>query len=443
MMGSLIGRLMAKGGKWSFVQGDLAEVTEEFKNPARGWYQIYTFEIEKEPDFEELKWCLNTQDALALVLIDIGSYRRKDLDEAGLERIRVILRFFESYGYDCIVRVVYDHEGKALVREPAEFTQVKTHLKQVSGVIRQCASSVFIFQGMLLGNWGEMHGSRFLDDIRMSQLAEVLRREKDPQTFLAVRRPVYWRRLHKGQKPGALDCSDGMGLFDDGIFGSASHMGTFDEEERKDQEWDKPWCREQELDFENKLCRQAPNGGETVYSSGFIRTLTPKKVIEELGRMQITYLNRAHDTKMLDTWKEWKYPGSGVWAGKSVFDYAGAHLGYRFLARNVRVARVNRGSGQYRVEVEIGNTGFGGFYQDGEIYLEYMDRYGEKSAVVAESRMRGWRSGEVRRLSCMVETGGGEIYLAAKRKHDGARIVFANPSDKEGRTLLGHLKTEH
>ncbi len=219
MMGSLIGRLMEKGGKWSFVQGDLAEVTEEFKNPARGWYQIYTFEIEKEPDFEELKWCLNTQDALALVLIDIGSYRRKDLDEAGLERIRGILRFFESYGYDCIVRVVYDHEGKALVREPAEFTQVKTHLKQVSGVIRQCASSVFIFQGMLLGNWGEMHGSRFLDDIRMSQLAEVLRREKDPQTFLAVRRPVYWRRLHKGQKPGALDCSDGMGLFDDGIFG--------------------------------------------------------------------------------------------------------------------------------------------------------------------------------------------------------------------------------
>ena len=56
MMGSLIGRLMEKGGKWSFVQGDLAEVTEEFKNPARGWYQIYTFEIEKEPDFEELKW---------------------------------------------------------------------------------------------------------------------------------------------------------------------------------------------------------------------------------------------------------------------------------------------------------------------------------------------------------------------------------------------------
>ncbi len=43
----------------------------------------------------------------------------------------------------------------------------------------------------------------------------------------------------------------------------------------------------------------------------------------------------------------------------------------------------------------------------------------------------------------MVETGGGEIYLAAKRKHDEARIVFANPSDKEGRTLLGHLKTEH
>ncbi len=37
MMGSLIGRLMEKGGKWSFVQGDLAEVTEEFKNRRMHW----------------------------------------------------------------------------------------------------------------------------------------------------------------------------------------------------------------------------------------------------------------------------------------------------------------------------------------------------------------------------------------------------------------------
>ena len=51
MRGSLIGRLMEKGGKWSFVQGDLAEVTEEFKNNARVWYQIYNFDIDNEQDF--------------------------------------------------------------------------------------------------------------------------------------------------------------------------------------------------------------------------------------------------------------------------------------------------------------------------------------------------------------------------------------------------------
>ena len=159
--------------------------------------------------------------------------------------------------------------------------------------------------------------------------------------------------------------------------------------------------------------------------------------------MQITYLNKAHDTRLLDIWKKWRYQGQGVWNGKSVYDYVGAHLGYRFLIRNVDVSRVKGESEKYRVTVEIENTGFAGFYQEAEIYLEYTDRYGMQSSVVLDSQVKGFRGGEVRRLSCVAKDCDGGMFLVARRKQDGAKIRFANRSDEEGRAVLGHLNPKN
>lgn len=418
------------------------ETTEAFTNPARGWYQIYTFAADREPDFQELKWCLNREDTLAFVLIDIGCFRAKDLDGQVLGRICRILSFFAESRYDCIIRVVYDREGKALVHEPVDFRMVQAHLRQICSVIKLCAPFVFVFQGMLLGNWGEMHGSRFLDTHRMTALTEILRMHKGEQTFLAVRRPVYWRRLHEGQKQGALSCADGMGLFDDGMFGSESHLGTFAEGGPEETGWGEPWRRDQELAFEQELCRQAPNGGETVYHTGYIKQLTPQKVIEDLRRMQITYLNRIHDARVLELWKQWKCPGSGVWAGKNLFDYIGAHLGYRFLIQKVDVRRDGTENGAYGIEVEIENTGFAPCYQEGEIGLEYVDRNGKWGVKVLENQMKGWRSQEVRKLSCTIEAGAVRLLLSARRKRDGALIRFGNVSGPDGKVLLGDIRQD-
>ena len=54
-----------------FSPAELPETTEALRNPARGWYQIHTFPVDREPDLEELGWCLEPQDALALVLTDL------------------------------------------------------------------------------------------------------------------------------------------------------------------------------------------------------------------------------------------------------------------------------------------------------------------------------------------------------------------------------------
>lgn len=432
-------RWFCRAGSSSFRKADLTETTEELSNPARGWYQIHTFQIEEEPDLEEQRWSLHPLDTLVLVLIDIGSCRDRDLDTQALGRIHRILNFFAERRYDCIVRAVYDHEGKAAEREPFFFSQVLRHLQQIMDVVRVYASSVFVFQGMLVGNWGEMHTSRYLSEEHMRRMAEILRSCRGEDTWLAVRRPDQWRVLHEEQAGKEPVCSDGMGLFDDGIFGSDTHLGTFGIQSQKYVSWDCSWCREEELEFENRLCRQAPNGGEAVYGEDR-QGPSQKKVLEVLKKMQITYLNRAHDTRILDLWKQQRYSGRGVWSGKSLFDYIGAHLGYRFLIRNVQVTDCQEDGGGYMVETEIENTGFAGFYQEGRIELEYTDRTGRRRLSLLDCRLKGWAGGEKRKLACTVDAGDGALLLTARRNRDDACIHFANPSDQEGKAVLGYLR---
>lgn len=421
-----------------FRPAALAESTAELSNPARGWYQIHTFWAEQEPDFEELRWCLHPKDTLAFLLIDIGNFRDRDLDSEVLGRICRILAFFSERSYDCIVRIVYDHEGKALMREPSFFPQVKSHLEQVGKILEDFADSVFVFQGMLVGNWGEMHSSRFLSGEQLRQMAEILLRCKGEQTYLAVRRPAYWRMLHEEPK-GKRPCrAEDMGIFDDGILGSESHLGTFGTQSRKCTAWGEPWKREDELSFETEIGRLAPNGGEAVYSRDYMWELTPQKVLDVLGQMQVTYLNRAHDRNMLKVWEEWPYPGTGVWEGKSLYDYVGAHLGYRFLVREVRAAWKRKGQA-CAVEIEIENTGFAGCYQEAEICLEYTDTSGTDVSEVLEKGMKGWESKERRRYVRTMEAGAGGLFLSARRKKDGAVIRFGNVCDEKGRVFLGDL----
>ena len=304
-------------GKWgggpAFERADLRETAEPLSNPFRGWYQIHAFSVDREPDLTQRRWCLSPEDTLALVQLDIGGYQNRDLDEQALDRIDTILAFFAERGYGCVVRAVYDRQGRAPEREPSFFSQVLTHLEQIAEAVAR-HPCVFVFQGMLVGNWGEMHGSRFLAPERMRQLADVLRARLSGKAWLAVRRPAQWRQLHEDQAGGAPRCCDGMGLFDDVIFGSASHLGTFGAE--PSTAWDSPWLPEEELSFEDVLCSQAPHGGEAVYGE----ELTPERTAAVLRRMHVTYLNRDHDPRLLELWRRQICPAGGVWGGKSLFD---------------------------------------------------------------------------------------------------------------------------
>ena len=422
---------------WNFKAEDLTERPEDVSNPCRGWYQIYRFAADQEPDFGELEWCLDRKETLALVFLDIGGYRDRKLDRDALGRMERILDFFGRNGYDVILRVAYDHEGKALEREPFFWDQVREHMEQVGELLRDHGEHVFIYQGLLIGNWGEMHTTRFQDERKRKELWTILRENMPGAAYGAVRRPVYWRQLH-GESQGRKSGTPDMGLFDDAIFASASHMGTFGTLSRANG-WGEAWNREEELAFEEELCRSVPNGGEAVYGEEYQEQLTPELVETVLRRMHVTYLNRVYDPEILEIWKQWRHTGQDVWNGRSLYDYIGAHLGYRLVIREVQL-KAERGGRSGRLEITVENTGFASLYREAEFRLETSD--GENLILKQEGKdlRREWYSGESRVLSCSVPLTQKQMFVRGSRRPDGAGIRFANHSDNSGRTKIGELE---
>ncbi|MDE7269273.1 MAG: DUF4832 domain-containing protein [Acetatifactor sp.] len=431
--------------RWVLQAADLTEQTKSLPNPARGWYQIYTFQAEEEPDLHELAYCLDVNQTLALVFFDIGFYRDMDLDSDCLRRMRAVLHFFADNRKDIILRVAYDHQGRALELEPFTFERVLRHMEQIGEVLAEFPHEILVWQGLLVGNWGEMHTSRFLSREKLGQLLEILYHGKSPHTFAAVRRPVYYRML-QGDKVG------GMGLFDDGMFGSGSNLGTFGTYTREAAGWGEAWSREEELAFEEEMCRRVPNGGEAVYGEDYTEGLSGERMVSDLRRMHIAYLNSRHDIRILDMWKKCPFQGQGPWAGRSLYDYIGAHMGYRFRVREVQMSPA-RGArrGMYRVELVIENCGFGNLCQEAELYLEWTDETGRLQRQRLECDLRELDGGSVQpadgrqsiecrqSMDCLVQGCECTLYLAARRKWDGAPIRFANVSDEAGRTILGSL----
>ena len=88
------------------------------------------------------------------------------------------------------------------------------------------------------------------------------------------------------------------------------------------------------------------------------------------------------------------------------------------------------------VEITIENTGFGAFYQDGELILE-MENYLGEISWISIGQIKGWKSGETRTYSGQIKKEKGKLFLWANRCGDNRLIRFANETDQNGRVLLG------
>ena len=219
--------MLTRKPKWKFQKELLRESGKALQNPGRGWYRIFPFSIDREPDFEELFWCLDPEDTLALVLLDIGCCRERNLTGEELERVSRIFRFFIGQKKKMILRVVYDREGKGPEREPAFFSLVQEHMKQIGSLVRTISDEILVFQGLFVGSWGELHSSRYLGEQKIRGLWETLRDALGDSCWIAMRTPAQLRLLGGEETLGGAK----LALYNDGMFGSDTHLGTFGQPE--------------------------------------------------------------------------------------------------------------------------------------------------------------------------------------------------------------------
>lgn len=246
-----------------------------------------------------------------------------------------------------------------------------------------------------------------------------------PKITRSVRKPVHWRMIC-AQESGIF--AEKLGLYNDGMFGSETDLGTFAAPgEEREYAWDEVWQPEREQALIARCAKYAPHGGEVI--SGFHQTA--EDIVLRLRTEGITYLNRDHDKKELERWKKMDCGGDGVWKGHSLYDYVGAHLGYRFVLRRGRLQKRFQRS---IVTVEIENTGFAVPYQ--KIFLLLENISSTKRQCTVRQLLPYPEPGKKQKckIVCDKDISSGDWKLVMQDA-EGNPVLFANEGAEEGISL--------
>lgn len=335
-------RFITKNRKPGFVSGLAGESETQIANPGRGWYRIYTYSLGDGPNCD-LPPVLTPGETLALVMLDIGTYREERIPDAELDKAERIFAAFAKAGVEIILRIVYDSQGKGMEREPSFFSLVLTHIEQFAPILMRHADDIFLMQGVFVGSWGEMHSSKFLTPDYLRRLYDAICRATQGKIRLAFRRPAQLRCCVG--RENVETC--GIGIFDDACLGDETDLGTFGIESEQSGDWEMPWGAENEFAFLQKLSKQTPIGGEVIAGQSFSDA---KEMDMQLRKRALTYLNCIHDGERIA-----QFQSIALKDGESLYDAIGKKLGYRLVARKVRVGI--RGS-KCLVGLTIENVGY-------------------------------------------------------------------------------------
>ena len=175
-----------------------AESSRRLSNPDRGFYYIYGYRITDEPvDYAtDLRDRTKEDDGtrLGMMQINLREYRTGAISEEGLSNVRQLFAAMADSDKKWIVRFLYDWNGENEQYEPENLDIILQHMEQVGDVLREYHSCIYTLQGLFIGNWGEMNGTKYTDSDSMRELAARLADVSDASTFLSVRTPAQWRK---------------------------------------------------------------------------------------------------------------------------------------------------------------------------------------------------------------------------------------------------------
>lgn len=419
------------------IREEFTETSARIDNPDRGLYSIYGFMItDAEEDYKALIDEMIPDEGptnLSMVQINLANYADRELSPEGLRNIGNLFLALREKKNNLIVRFTYDWDGKAAVTEPKSIEIITGHMDQLSGLLRANQDKIFVVQGLFTGNWGEMNNTRYGSTEDLWKLTAALMEATGESTFLSVRTCVQWRRITGFHEPELLMPGQvvRMGLYNDGIMGTATDCGGYHSGTAHDSDPNLAWSREKELEFQDHLCRYVPNGGEVILSNPLNDF---RSAVSTLSKMHVSYLNYDYDREVLDKWASVTVR-DGVYQGLDGLSYIERHLGYRILIQDAKVAY--HGPRQRLIlDLELKNVGFAPVYAEKDIILQIRNADGEPVySHRFEQDLRTLYGGsnagdlmELHREISLADWPEGEYtaYLSVRDKESGEMMILAN-----------------
>lgn len=407
------------------------ETTAKLRCPERGFYTILRFTAEEAPVLPK-DFAPHPDDTLILLEINLVNYAGGALSAPALDGIDRLFGLLRRCGCGLIVRFLYDWCGKNLLTEPRSIDIILGHIRQLGPVLSENADVIYLLQGLFIGNWGEMHSSRYIRGDHLKRLYAALSQASGNRIRTAVRTPALWHAV-TGMSLSSDVKQDEMlpGLFNDGMLGNDSEYGTYS---------DDPAEREQELALQQRLSRFVPYGGEAV---GTAAQSDAERAVIALASSRVSYLNRMYDENTLAKWKNAVVRDKGIWNGSRYFDYIEAHLGYRFVLRDVKL-RLAALSGSLNAKILIENIGFAPIYHNTAAELVFVRDNRETVFPMTGNADRliqttGTRCLTVKLTSLQQRLGSGtyEIFFRLKSLKYNAAIPTANRGNSASGCLIG------
>lgn len=439
--------LITRGhGNVIVADNDFTESARALQNPYRGFYHMHGFIIsDAETDFRAdiaNRYCRDEDTALTMVEINLQRYREGDISQAGLDNIERLMETLKKVDKQLILRFLYDWDGQNDQVEPESLEIILRHMEQVGPLVQEYRDSVFLLQGLFIGNWGEMNGTKYLAADDLQALAGRLAEVTDESTFLAVRMPAQWRIITQLASAETVVRGDGslasrLGLFNDGMLGSWSDYGTYGNQSYATHGAFTYWNREEELVFQDELCRLVPIGGEVIVDNEYNDF---ENAIQDMASMHVTYVNRDYDTNVFNKWASSVFRGGGVFNGMDGLSYIERHLGYRLLIRDVNLGYDFK-EDSLSVDVTLQNVGFAPVYREVEVHVLLYDQ--EKNRLYSyeiEEDIRNLTGGNDTETLQTLHTdislageqpGEWKVFFEIRDIFSGQRILLANEQEAE------------
>ena len=223
-----------------------------------------------------------------------------------------------------------------------------------------------------------------------------------------------------------------LGLFNDGMLGSASDLGTYG-----------TTTREEELAFQNRLCRFVPNGGEVVHDTPFSALMA---AVPYLKTIHVSYLNADYDPTVLQKWSRTIWNAEDAFSGCDGLTYVQAHLGYRYTARAFTLQKQGVLSPRLTFRLTLENTGFSNALRPlTGAFLLRNARTGETRRAPVAFDFRTLTSGQAQTLTASLPAGelprgSWQIFFSVTDDATGRQIALGNTTFVEGSgVLLGRV----